>query len=149
MFLVMNPLCSARYQPQNANIVATKCPKGDLLVFDLSVHPAKPVGSECKPLLRLLGHDEEGYGLAWSNLEPGKILSGSDDCKVCLWDTAAAPSKGNSLNALHCYDSHTAVVEDVAWHAHHKEVFASVGDDKRLLLYAACFPQCCEGFSPV
>ena len=28
----------------------------------------------------------EGYGLAWSPLLEGHVLSGSDDANICLWD---------------------------------------------------------------
>ncbi len=37
--------------------------------------------------LTLAGHTEEGYGLCWSNLKAGHLISGSDDKTVCLWDT--------------------------------------------------------------
>lgn len=39
------------------------------------------------------------------------------------------------VRALHTYDAHTGVVEDVAWHGRHPDIFASVGDDKHLLLW--------------
>ena len=132
--------CRARYQPQNSFLVATKTPKGDVLLFDFAKLSSgsgsgSGSGSDGKPVLRLTGHTDEGYGLAWSPLEAGKLLSGSDDMKVCLWDTNAAPGKDSVLPPLFSLTSHTAVVEDVAWHAHHKDVFASVSDDKRLLLW--------------
>lgn len=34
-----------------------------------------------------------------------------------------------------CLQGHTSVVEDVAWHAHHRNIFGSVGDDFRLVLW--------------
>jgi WD40 repeat protein len=37
--------------------------------------------------------------------------------------------------ALHTYDSHSGVVEDVAWHGIHPDIFASVGDDKKLMIW--------------
>ena len=39
------------------------------------------------------------------------------------------------VRALHTYDAHTGVVEDVAWHGRHPDIFASVGDDKNLMLW--------------
>jgi hypothetical protein len=33
------------------------------------------------------------------------------------------------------YQGHQGVVEDVAWHQHHQDIFGSVGDDKRLILW--------------
>lgn len=41
----------------------------------------------------------------------------------------------NSLDPVTIYKGHSSIVEDVAWHTHSKEVFASVGDDKQLLLW--------------
>jgi WD40 repeat protein len=34
----------------------------------------------------LRGHGAEGYGLAWSPMKEGWLLSGSYDKKICLWD---------------------------------------------------------------
>ena len=34
------------------------------------------------------------------------------------------------------------LVQDVAWHRHHSDLFASVGDDRRLLLYVAVSAIC-------
>ena len=31
----------------------------------------------------------EGYGLAWSPLLEGHVLSGSDDANICLWDISS------------------------------------------------------------
>ena len=36
----------ARYMPQKANVVATKCKSGDVHVFDCSYHPSKPENLE-------------------------------------------------------------------------------------------------------
>lgn len=32
----------ARYMPQNANVIATKTPSNDVLIFDYTKHPIKP-----------------------------------------------------------------------------------------------------------
>ncbi len=41
----------------------------------------------------------------------------------------------HSLDPVTIYKGHSSIVEDVAWHTHSKEIFASVGDDKQLLLW--------------
>ena len=33
------------------------------------------------------------------------------------------------------FRGHTGVVEDVAWHGKHPDIFGSVGDDKRLMIW--------------
>ena len=37
--------------------------------------------------------------------------------------------------AFQIYQVHQGVVEDVAWHSFHENVFGSVGDDKQLILW--------------
>ena len=47
----------------------------------------RPLITSPRAQLTLAGHTEEGYGLCWSNLKAGHLISGSDDKTVCLWDT--------------------------------------------------------------
>lgn len=65
----------------------------------------------------------------------GNLLSGSDDFKICIWDVNGATKTNNLLDAKSIYTGHTNVVEDVDWHAHHPEMFGSVGDDKKLMIW--------------
>jgi histone-binding protein RBBP4 len=39
------------------------------------------------------------------------------------------------IDAKTIYHEHNGVVEDVAWHCHHQDIFGSVGDDKQLILW--------------
>jgi histone-binding protein RBBP4 len=126
----------ARYMPQNPFIIGTKTVSSDVLVFDYSKHPSRPdQAGVCIPDLRLKGHKAEGYGLSWSPLREGHLLSGSDDSQICLWDVGAAGKASKSLDAQSIYKSHQGVVEDVAWHHKHEYIFGSVGDDKKLLIW--------------
>jgi WD40 repeat protein len=43
--------------------------------------------SNTQPLHR--GHLREGYGLSWNPHTEGRLLSGSDDGRVCMWDVGA------------------------------------------------------------
>ena len=79
----------ARYMPQDQKIIATKNVNGEVDLFDYFKHPKTPLNDEVKPDLRLLGHSQEGYGLAWNPMKKGLRLSGSDDCRVCVWDISA------------------------------------------------------------
>ena len=45
-------------------------------------------------VIRLTGHEKEGYGLSWNDLKRGYVASGSDDCKVLVWD----------INNTNCYN---------------------------------------------
>jgi WD40 repeat protein len=86
----------ARHMPQRPSIIATKAPAAEVMIFDCSKHGMKPAsGAKCQPDKKLVGHDKEGYGLAWSPHTAGKLLSGSDDTHICLWDIEA-----NHSNAM-------------------------------------------------
>lgn len=125
----------ARYMPQSPNIIATKTVTGEVHVFDYTKHPSIPKDNLVKPELRLVGHSEEGYGLTWNNHIKGHLLSASADTTVRLWDVNATPTEGNVLPSKSVFNGHTSVVEDVAWHSLHDSIFASVGDDKKLLIW--------------
>lgn len=121
----------ARCMPQNPSVAAAKTCNSEVYVFDF----AKERGSgECDPDLRLRGHDKEGYGLSWSTFKDGYLLSGSHDHKVCLWDVPAA-SQENVLDALHVYEGHESVVEDVSWNLKDENLFGSAGDDCKLIIW--------------
>lgn len=45
------------------------------------------------------------------------------------------PCCEQSLEAKTIYVQHQGVIEDVAWHQHHCDIFGSVGDDKQLILW--------------
>uniref|UniRef100_A0A8C5BHN7 Retinoblastoma binding protein 4 n=1 Tax=Gadus morhua TaxID=8049 RepID=A0A8C5BHN7_GADMO len=126
----------ARYMPQNPCIIATKTPTSDVLVFDYTKHPSKPDASgECRPDLRLRGHQKEGYGLSWNPNLSGCLLSASDDHTICLWDISAVPKEGKVVDAKTIFTGHTAVVEDVSWHLLHESLFGSVADDQKLMIW--------------
>jgi histone-binding protein RBBP4 len=92
----------ARYMPSNTSIVATKTISAEVYLFDCSKQDTKPsAGGACSPDLRLCGHTAEGYGLAWSPLLAGQLLSGADDSLICLWDINA-PAKANKVA---CHDA--------------------------------------------
>ncbi|KAE9448607.1 hypothetical protein C3L33_19503, partial [Rhododendron williamsianum] len=124
----------ARCMFQNPSVVAAKTSGREVYVFDCSKHSMKEEGASCNPDLRLRGHDKEGYGLSWSQLKEGYLLSGSNDCKICLWDVSSMP-QDKVLDAIHVYEAHGSVVEDVAWHLKNENLFGSVGDDCYLMIW--------------
>ncbi|VEL31318.1 unnamed protein product [Protopolystoma xenopodis] len=126
----------ARYMPQNPDIIATKTPGGDVLIFDYPQHPPKaPPDRGCMPDLRLKGHQKEGYGLSWNSSLHGHLLSASDDQTICLWDISGMTLDGHELDALAVFTGHHSVVEDVSWHLLHGTVFGSVADDNKLMIW--------------
>jgi len=78
----------ARYMPQKPSIIATKGPAAEVYVFDQSTQPGKPpTDGSCTPLLKLLGHTKEGYGVSWNPMAAGQLVSAADDATICTWDT--------------------------------------------------------------
>ncbi|KAL7156423.1 hypothetical protein ABFS83_02G008000 [Erythranthe nasuta] len=124
----------ARCMLQNPAIVAAKTSGSEVYVFDTTKQLVDAKGSSCEPDLRLRGHDKEGYGLSWSSLKQGYLLSGSNDCKICLWDVSAMPQE-KVLEANYIYEGHENVVEDVSWHLKNENLFGSVGDDCKLMIW--------------
>ncbi|KAJ1422523.1 WD40-repeat-containing domain protein [Ochromonadaceae sp. CCMP2298] len=124
----------ARAMPQNRFLIATKAPNHTVWVFDYSKHGSAPRDNIVRPEHKLHGHSADGYGLCWNPLTEGRLLSGSDDCNVCMWDLREAAV---DVQPLQTRKGHTNVVEDVDWSHHHAHLFASVGDDKQLLLWDA------------
>ncbi|VFQ67805.1 unnamed protein product [Cuscuta campestris] len=125
----------ARCMPQNTSVVAAKTNCSEVYLFDFAKQPLDvDEGGSCDPELRLKGHDKEGYGLSWSPFREGNLLSGSNDCKICLWNIFATPND-KTLEANFIYQAHQSVVEDVSWHLKNENIFGSVGDDCQLIIW--------------
>ncbi|EIW71564.1 hypothetical protein TREMEDRAFT_60487 [Tremella mesenterica DSM 1558] len=126
----------ARYMPQNPDLIATKTPKGEVYIFDRTKHESKaPVGGECKPDIRLKGMSKEGFGLSWSPMAEGHILSSGEDGFVAHWDIQAYDKKDPSLQPLRKYTGHSSNVSAVDWHPFNGNLFGSVGDDCHFMLW--------------
>ncbi|KAI0639912.1 histone acetyltransferase type B subunit 2 [Trametes polyzona] len=126
----------ARYMPQNPDLIATKAVSGEVLIFDRTKHSSEPErGGVCKPDIRLVGQTREGYGLAWSPLKTGHVLGASEDTTVCHWDINSYSKTKAVIEPTTVFKGHTSVVGDVDWHANEDYTFASVGDDKMLMLW--------------
>jgi histone-binding protein RBBP4 len=134
--------------PQNHFIVASRGPSSDLYIWDVSKHPSFPTEqSYFSPQATCAGHEKEGYAMSWSKHSAGKLLSGSEDATVRLWDINVAMSssawKGNNISdsvrirplITLSQNGHTDTVEDVDWHPVDHELVISVGDDKRICLW--------------
>ncbi|CDW58328.1 WD40 and CAF1C H4-bd domain containing protein [Trichuris trichiura] len=123
----------ARYMPQDPKMVATISPSADVFIFDTTKKVSSSGG--CAPERRLRGPTKEGYGLSWNCVLPGFLLSASDDHNICLWDINGHSSDELTVDALSVFKGHLSVAEDVCWHNSNAYLFASVGDDGRLLLW--------------
>lgn len=76
------------------------------------------------------------YGLSWNPLAKGQILSSAEDHLICYWDINGFTKDRRTLEASRVFTGHEeATVNDVAWHGLHDKLFASVGDDRQLLIW--------------
>ena len=85
-----------RINGKDENIIAVKTggASPELLVYDLRNKEADLEQN----VVKLAGHQNQGFGLAWSSQANGKLLSGSDDKKIFLYDLNN-PDKGLSWGA--------------------------------------------------
>jgi len=132
-----------RYMPQDPSIFATMSPSedgaGQTFVFCTSRHPAHPYDLDDfspAPDVVLNGAVEEGYGLSWSPVNKGMLVSGCNDGKILIWDIDAKSCRDGKLSALdpmvttsHTKSGEEISVEDVSWLPLDGNLFASVGDD--------------------
>ncbi|KAI8984557.1 WD40-repeat-containing domain protein [Mycotypha africana] len=128
----------ARYQPHNPDIIATKTRTGEVLVFDRTIKQEYIDESYVKPILRLKGHALEGYGLAWNPQRTKKhhLISAGFEGLICHWDVSQQPENSrNELEPLQTYHGHKCPVNDVSWNSVHDSIFASVADDKQLMIW--------------
>ncbi|CAD6258218.1 unnamed protein product [Miscanthus lutarioriparius] len=75
-----------RCMPQRSYTVATKTCVDEVHVYHLGDGDGSGK-SGADVVLR--GHEAEGYGLSWSPMKEGWLLSGSYDKKICLWDLSS------------------------------------------------------------
>lgn len=122
----------AKTNPLSPNLVATKSNLEEVQVFDWPSQPAEPpVKGVAQPDVRLRGHRAEGWGLDWSPLQNGLVLSGSNDGRMCYWDITAS---SRDLEPLRTYGRPHGgrAVSDVACHPSNCSILASVGHDGTL-----------------
>ncbi|GKV20935.1 hypothetical protein SLEP1_g30980 [Rubroshorea leprosula] len=100
---------------QKPTVIAAKTSGTEIFLFDYSKREENQQEDECDPELRLRGHDKEGYAYG-----------------MCLHP--AAP-QDKVLNAMHVYEAHQSVVEDVSWHLKNENIFGSAGDDCQLMIW--------------
>lgn len=119
----------ARYQPQNPDVIATLALDGRVLIFDRTKHSLQPSG-KVNFQMELVGHDKEGFGLAWNPHVEACLASGSEDFTVCLWDLKTVENK--VVKPSQRYTHHDNIVNDVQYHPTSKSLIGSVSDDLTL-----------------
>ena len=129
----------ARYLPHNPDLIVSRGTEPQLFLFDRTRYASKPQDGDafrCDVLLD--GHTQEGYGLSWSLLDEGRLVSSAGDASIAVWDinakAEAAVGQGRTDRkavrpSLLYLAAHSGAANDVAWHQMHPALFASGGDD--------------------
>lgn len=118
----------ARYMPQNANMVATMCVDGRVMIWDRTKHRSQPTG-EINPDMELSGHTDEGYGLDWSPHVQGQLATASQDQTVRLWKITDYTKSNKMIHSYRTYTHHSAIVNAVQHSAQFDFMLGTASDD--------------------
>ena len=136
----------ARYMPHNPDVIATRGVDGPVYVFDRTKYASNP-SDDVRCDVTLECHDEEGYGMCWSVVDEGRLVTCAIDGRLCVWDVQAAESvaasgaAGRTVKPVLCYtDAHSEGINDVAFHYTNQHVFASAADDFVVKLWDSRLP---------
>jgi len=130
--------------PQKPHVVATWADTGKVHVWDISIPlqqlnakkgAGPPSAWRPAPVFTFGGHQQEGYALDWSGVEPGRLLTGDCSKNIHLWNPA-----GSAAGTCWAVDSepfagHTDSVEDLQWSPTERTVFMSCGVDKTVRVW--------------
>ena len=123
----------ARYMPQNPEIIATMSSTGQTFVYDRTKNPLQPRDDSHIPQMILKGHRDEGFGLNWSPLVEGQLVTGAQDKWVCLYDIKNyKPKTRHDYKPYRTWKHHRATVNDVQHHPKHRSFIGTVSDDLSL-----------------
>ena len=132
----------ARVMPQKPTLIASKSSTGKVFLFDYTKHSRNAEFDiddnrhqryECRPEATLVGHDDsQGFGLSWNPRDPGHLLSSDCGGKICLYDINGC---GSVVKPYLTFKGHRGEVCDVQWHCDNKNIFASVGADRGLVIW--------------
>ena len=82
----------------------------------------------------LFNNFSSSYGLSWSNHKEGYLLSSANDAKICLWNIEGTETASAIVKPFSEFKFHSGPIQDVAWHNFNHDLFASVGDDRKIAL---------------
>jgi histone-binding protein RBBP4 len=123
----------AKYNPLAPNLIAARSDSEDVCLYDYTKHLSK--STEPNPDLILKGHERGGYGLDWSRTDTNILISSGEDGLICYFDINKIAMEKKTVVCARKYAKHTSVVNDVCFNCYNSNVFASVGDDRSLIIW--------------
>lgn len=124
---------SAKYMPQNPNIVASASSTGKCFIYDTTKHPLQARGYP-RPDMVLVHHTDEASSLSWNPTKKDILATGSNDSTVALWNLRNY-RKNKHLTPQKVIRTHTDLVNDVAFHPTHGDILGSASEDKTIHIH--------------
>ena len=91
----------------------------------------------------MAGHGRAVNRVVCTSDEPPRLLSGSQDCTVRLWDL-----EGSTAGSLSCLRHHTDKVQALAWHPVDASVLLSAGFDRKVFALDVRAPDAVRHWAP-
>ena len=89
--------------------------------------------SYSKSQLKIKAHKADVNVCDWNKVAAHLIVTGSDDCKVKVWDLRMA-SEG-SQDELLCFNWHTEPITSIRFQPNEESVIAVASEDNRLTIW--------------
>ena len=127
--------------PQAPHVIATWADTAKVHLWDISKQlaslagkPATGISNKMPPIHTFAGHPDEGYGMDWSPVSAGSLLTG--DCKkyIYLWNPSDASASNWTVDKVP-FTGHKGSVEDIQWSPTEASVFASCSTDQTVRVW--------------
>jgi ribosome assembly protein RRB1 len=115
-----------------SHIIATMADTGKVHIFDITEHvnsfdtPGLIPEKDTKPIHTITNHKVEGYGIDWSTLSSGYLLTGCGRGSIFL--TKKTPS--GFVTDPEAFTGHKSSIEDIQWSPSQASVFATCSADQ-------------------
>jgi ribosome assembly protein RRB1 len=90
-------------------------------------------GNYKKSQLKIKAHDRDVNVCDWNKVATHLIVTGSDDCKVKVWDLRMINEKSN--DELLCFNWHTEPITSIRFQPNEESVIAVASEDNRLTIW--------------
>ena len=120
------------FSPSEKNVLATCSVDGTVQIIDLSS------GKKNQSNLLIRAHAKDVNVMDWNSVDTTKILTGSDDCLVKVWDLRFVKSsaKSNELSEpLLCFKWHEEPITSVAFQPNDKSMMSVASEDNRITVW--------------
>lgn len=121
-----------------SHIVSTWSEAGKVHIWDITQHvqsldtPGLVPNSNLQPIYNVEKHArKEGYGMDWSSIVVGNLLTGDCTGKIFL----TSRSNSSFVTDEQPFTGHKGSVEDLQWSPSEKNVFASAGVDGTIKIW--------------